>query len=102
MGEHPSRSTSAIAGRPGVTGRHTRSAGTSVPPRRYDEPPIGGGGALPKKVRFSMESGFRGLSVVSGAMVLVIIVAIAVFLISKAVPALRADKANFLTYNLWY
>jgi len=35
-------------------------------------------------------------------MVLVIIVAIAVFLIAKAIPALRADKANFLTYQQWF
>jgi phosphate transport system permease protein len=49
-----------------------------------------------------MESGFRGLSTAAGAMVLVIIVAIAVFLISKAVPALRADNANFLTTKEWF
>ena len=36
-----------------------------------------------------METGFRGLSTAAGAMVLVIIAAIAVFLISKAVPALQ-------------
>ena len=47
-----------------------------------------------------MESGFRGLSTAAGAMVLVIIVAIAIFLISKAVPALQADKANFLTTSI--
>jgi phosphate transport system permease protein len=35
-------------------------------------------------------------------MVLVIIVAIAVFLIAKAVPALRADTANFFTYQGWF
>jgi phosphate transport system permease protein len=49
-----------------------------------------------------MESGFRGLSTAAGAMVLVIIVAIAIFLISKAVPALRADNANFLTTKEWF
>jgi phosphate transport system permease protein len=49
-----------------------------------------------------MESGFRGLSTAAGAMVLVIIVAIAIFLISKAVPALRADHANFLTTKEWF
>jgi len=35
-------------------------------------------------------------------MVLVIIVAIAIFLISKAVPALQANTANFLTYKAWF
>jgi phosphate transport system permease protein len=103
MGDYPSRSTNATAGGTGVTGRHARSAGTGVSPSSYEEPPFGGGGgALPKKARFSMETGFRGLSTAAGAMVLVIIVAIAIFLISKAVPALRADKANFLTYKQWF
>ena len=102
MGDSPSRSTSALAGGPGVTGRHARSAGTGVSPRSPAGPPVGGGGALPSKTRFSLESGFRGLSVVAGAMVLVIILAIAIFLVSKAVPALRADKVNFLTARQWF
>ncbi|GID25030.1 phosphate ABC transporter permease subunit PstC [Paractinoplanes brasiliensis] len=102
MGDNPSRSENATAGDPGVTASHTRAAGIGVSPSRYDEPPIGGGGALPKKKSFSMESGFRGLSVTAGAMVLVIIVAIAVFLISKAVPALSANTENFLTYKQWF
>ncbi|MDP9814457.1 phosphate transport system permease protein [Spirilliplanes yamanashiensis] len=41
------------------------------------------------------------LTLAAGAMVLVIIVAIAVFLISKAVPALRANTENFFTFNGW-
>src|SRR6266540_3117728 len=102
MGDYPSRSTNAEAGGPGVTGRHARSAGTGVSPSSYEEPPIGGGGALPRKARFSMESGFRALSTAAGAMVLVIIVAIAIFLISKAIPALRVDKVNFLTSKQWF
>jgi phosphate transport system permease protein len=63
---------------------------------------LGGGGALPQRRRFGPESLFRGLSTASGATVLVIIVAIAVFLIAKAVPALQADKANFLTFKDWF
>src|SRR3954470_45601 len=102
MGDNPTRSTNATAGGPGVTGRHARSAGTGVSPSSYQEPPIGGGGALPKKTRFSMESGFRGLSVAAGAVVLVIIVAIAIFLISKAAPAIGHDKENFLTFKQWF
>jgi phosphate transport system permease protein len=103
MGYDPLGSGSANAGGSGVTGRHTRAAGTGVSPIPPDDlPPLGGGGALPKKARFSMESGFRGLSVAAGSMVLVIIVAIAIFLISKAVPALRADDANFLTTKEWF
>jgi phosphate transport system permease protein len=103
MGDYPSSSASARAGGSGVTGRHSRAAGTGVSPiPPDDQTPIGGGGGLPKKARFSMESGFRGLSTAAGAMVLVIIVAIAIFLISKAVPALRADNANFLTTKEWF
>jgi phosphate transport system permease protein len=37
----------------------------------------------------------------SGILLLLIIAAIAVFLIAKAVPALKADKANFLTSQEW-
>ncbi|GIE97932.1 phosphate ABC transporter permease subunit PstC [Paractinoplanes rishiriensis] len=99
MGDYPSRSTNATAGGPGTD---PRSAGTGVSPRSYKQPPIGGGGALPKKARFSMETGFRGVSTAAGAMVLVIIVAIAVFLISKAVPAIQADTENFLTFKQWF
>jgi phosphate transport system permease protein len=102
MGDYPSRSTNAEAGGPGVPGRHTRSAGSGVSPSSYDEPPIGGGGALPKKAKFSMESGFKGLTVAAGSMVLVIILAIAIFLISKAVPAIKADKSNFFSYQQWF
>jgi phosphate transport system permease protein len=102
MGDNPSRSTNAIAGGSGVPGRHVRSAGNGVSPSSYDEPPLGGGGALPKKARFSMESGFRGLSLAAGLMVLVIIAAIAIFLISKAVPAIQADKANFFSTKTWF
>jgi phosphate transport system permease protein len=103
MGDYPSRSASPRAGGSGVTGRHTRAAGTGVSPIPPDDPtPLGGGGALPTKARFSMESGFRGLSVSAGVMVLVIILAIAIFLISKAVPALRADTENFLSFKAWF
>ncbi|WP_433371262.1 phosphate ABC transporter permease subunit PstC [Actinoplanes sp. CA-142083] len=102
MGDNPTGSTNATAGGPGVTGRHARSAGTGVSPSSYEEPPVGGGGALPKKSRFSMETGFRGLSVSAGAMVLVIIVAIAIFLIAKAAPALRANTVNFFSYQQWF
>lgn len=102
MGDYPSRSENATAGDLGVSEIHPRDAGASVSPSRYDEPPIGGGGALPKKKSLSMETGFRALSVAAGAMVLVIIVAIAGFLIWKAVPALSANTENFLTYKQWF
>jgi phosphate transport system permease protein len=44
---------------------------------------------------------FRGLSTSAGATVLVIMAAIAVFLIYRSVPALRADTVNFLTFSQW-
>jgi phosphate transport system permease protein len=37
----------------------------------------------------------------SGILLLLIIAAIAVFLIAKAIPALQADKANFITSQEW-
>ncbi len=37
----------------------------------------------------------------SGILLLLIIAAIAVFLVAKAIPALKADKANFLTSQAW-
>ncbi|HEY2668900.1 MAG TPA: phosphate ABC transporter permease subunit PstC [Rugosimonospora sp.] len=64
--------------------------------------PFGGGGALPTKRRFGGDSVFRWLTTGAGSVVLIIIVAIAVFLIAKAVPAIRADKANFLTHFEWF
>ncbi len=75
-------------------------AGPSAPPGP-PEPALGGGGALPQHRRFGAESLFRWFTTASGATVLVIIVAIATFLIVEAVPAIRADKANFLTYPGW-
>jgi phosphate transport system permease protein len=62
----------------------------------------GGGGALPRGRRFGAEKVFRGVATAAGSTVLVIIVAIAVFLIVKAVPALRANSENFFTYQQWF
>ena len=44
---------------------------------------------------------FLGLSRGSGAFVVVLIAAIAVFLIAQAIPALRANAANFFTDRVW-
>jgi phosphate transport system permease protein len=101
MGDYPSRSAGADAGGPGVS-TSSQAAGTGGPPTPPNQPPLGGGGGLPRKDRFSMETGFRGVSVAAGAMVLVIIVAIAVFLISQAVPALQANSENFFTFEQWF
>ena len=99
----PLGSANANAGGSGVTGRHTRAAER----RRSPMPPLttgypsAAGGARRGSVA-SRWTGFRGLSVSAGAMVLVIIAAIAVFLISKAIPALHADKSSFLTTKEWF
>jgi len=64
-------------------------------------PVRGGGGGIPQRRRFGAETIFRGAASTAGTMVLVIIVAIATFLIVKAVPALRDDTESFLSYRQW-
>jgi phosphate transport system permease protein len=44
---------------------------------------------------------FSGLTTGAGVFVLVLIVAIAVFLVRKALPAVRADSTSFLTTKAW-
>ena len=44
---------------------------------------------------------FRSLSVAAGATVLLIMAAIAAFLIVRSVPALRANTADFFTFEQW-
>src|SRR5215831_18873710 len=70
-----------------LTGEHagdTPGAPAGGPPGGPDDsaPPLGGGGALPRKKAWSMETGFRFFTSGAGIAVLVIIVAIGVFLIS--------------------
>jgi phosphate transport system permease protein len=57
--------------------------------------------SLGRKKGFSSETGFRWFTTGSGVAVLVIIVAIATFLLAKALPAIAADKENFFTYKDW-
>jgi phosphate transport system permease protein len=45
---------------------------------------------------------FRGLSLASGSLVLAVIVAIAVFLVYRAVPALRDNTGSFLTEKTFF
>lgn len=47
------------------------------------------------------DSIFRGITLGSGVLVLAILVAIAAFLIYRAVPAITSDKGNFLTTKIW-
>jgi phosphate transport system permease protein len=44
---------------------------------------------------------FSGLATGSGVLVVTLIALVAAFLISQAVPALKDDKANFLTDRVW-
>lgn len=68
-----------------------------------------GGPAGPGALSGTAESGrgrlldqlFRRLSVASALLVLVILVAIALFLLQQALPALRQNTANFLTETRW-
>jgi phosphate transport system permease protein len=57
---------------------------------------------LGRKRRFSGETVFRFFSTGAGVAVLVIIGAIALFLIVNAIPAISRDPQNFLTYNRWF
>ncbi|GAB7049719.1 phosphate ABC transporter permease subunit PstC [Catenuloplanes indicus] len=109
MGDTPPRSVDASAGGPGG---NTRAAGLAASAdglsdnnssngRRTPLGGNGGGTALPRAKAFGTEPAFRGLTLAAGTTVLVIIVAIAVFLITEAIPALQANEENFFTYNNW-
>lgn len=110
MGDIPHRSVDIATGGSGVITSHARPAGaalsTGVPATSSNRAPdgrgMGGGGALPRRRAFGAERAFHGLTVVAGATVLVIIVAIAIFLVAKAVPALRANTVNFFTFEGWF
>ena len=45
---------------------------------------------------------FRGFTKYAGVGVLVVLAAIAFFLVWRSLPALRADSANFLTTQVWF
>jgi phosphate transport system permease protein len=106
MDVQPSRSAASGTGEPGTTVGRTGVAGVGAPDDLSPPPgplsPLGGGGGLPKKRRFGAESLFGGVSLSAGAMVLVIIVAIAIFLVVQAIPALRANTVNFFTFKEWF
>ncbi|MDG4822551.1 phosphate ABC transporter permease subunit PstC [Asanoa sp. WMMD1127] len=118
MADRHTRSADVSTGGPGVTNSHARPAGATastgvldgrsggdapVPPDfRHNGGALGGGGSLPRRKGFGAENAFRGLTLAAGTMVLVIIVAITIFLIAKAVPALQANEANFLTTKEWF
>ena len=45
---------------------------------------------------------FRGLSAASGTFILIIMAAIAIFLLIRTVPAIQADTVNFFTTKVWF
>ncbi|MBA2471284.1 MAG: phosphate ABC transporter permease subunit PstC [Pseudonocardiales bacterium] len=59
------------------------------------------GGDLNRRTRRRGDAIFRALAQGSGALLLVIMAAIAVFLVLQAIPALRADTTSFLTTLKW-
>jgi len=76
----------------------TGAGGAPVPP------PRAGGGALPRSGGSGVRRGdrvFLGLSVGAGVALLGIIVAIALFLVLRAIPALRDNAGSFLTDTGW-
>ncbi|MCZ7427015.1 phosphate ABC transporter permease subunit PstC [Micromonospora sp. WMMA1949] len=108
MGDTPQRSAHAGTGGTPVATSHEGPAGASA---RVAERPgnpgrpdggLGGGGALPRARAFGAERAFRGLTLAAGTTVLVVIAAIAIFLVAKAVPALRANTESFWTFEGWF
>ena len=91
--DHSGLAASDATQQPGVVAPTTSVAASG---------PDGGRGALPRHGRFSGEMLFRGTTTAAGVFVLVIIVAIASFLIVKAIPSLRANTGNFFTEQQWY
>lgn len=68
-----------------------------------DAPERGTDQSLPRK-KSGAQTGdrvFRSLSLSAGLLVLLIILAIAVFLILKAIPAIQQDKVNFFSSKEW-
>jgi len=68
-------------------------------------PSIGGGAPVSGEISGAAvrrgDRVFRSLSIAAGATVLLIMAAIAAFLIFRSVPALRANTANFFTFQQW-
>jgi len=75
----------------------THRAPAVAPPPGDDRPTT-----LTGRKRFGGDGIFRGLTTGSGMVVFVVIIAIAGFLIAKAIPALRANEASFWTFEGWF
>ncbi|MGB8652231.1 MAG: phosphate ABC transporter permease subunit PstC, partial [Mycobacteriales bacterium] len=64
-------------------------------------PPSPGGSSISRPTSRAGDRTFLGLTTGAGVFVLVLIVAIAVFLVRKASPALQANTSNFFTTKVW-
>ena len=74
-----------------------------TPPRpRTPLPPDSDGGIAGARSTRRGDAVFRGFSTSAGVTVLVIMAAIAGFLVYQSIPALRADDANFFTTTDWF
>jgi phosphate transport system permease protein len=77
----------------------TETATAAPPPEQPPGTPVPLSGARSTRRGDAL---FRGISMSAGTTVLVIMAAIAGFLIYEALPALRADDANFFTTEEWF
>jgi len=75
------------------------STASAAQPSTAATPPAGGDHS--RRTRRRGDAIFRMLTQGSGALLLVIMAAIAVFLVLQAIPALRSDTTNFLTTLKW-
>lgn len=89
-------STAPSVQSPNTRGSHSSSLGRQPP--MPSTPP---GGKLDRRTRRRGDAIFRMLAQGSGALLLVIMAAIAVFLVLQAIPALNADTTSFLTTLKW-
>src|SRR5664279_821714 len=86
VGHHPRTRYGELSHHPGMTS-------LTSPPREPTSPR-----------RAAVRRGdrvFRGLTLAAGVFTLIVLAAIAIFLIVKALPALRADTKGFLTTREW-
>jgi phosphate transport system permease protein len=79
----------------------TRGARSSSPARQPPMTSSPPSGDLSRRARRRGDAIFRMLAQGSGALLLVIMAAIAVFLVLQAIPALKADTTGFLTTLKW-
>jgi phosphate transport system permease protein len=97
--EEPERAAVSMAASvpfPDTGGPHSSSL-VGQPPMPSTPP----GGNLNRRTRRRGDAIFRMLAQGSGVLLLVIMAAIAVFLVLQAIPALNADTTNFLTTLKW-